>query len=192
MERIWRHLSYANVAATLALVLAMCGGAIAATGGLSSGAKLQACVNGEGAIRLLKSGKHCKRGQKTVSWNQTGPQGSPGAKGATGATGATGPIGLTGASGQPSNVMWGQIEEDGILEAGHGVTGVTNVKSPYTVTFERDITHCAVVATMNTNGIVSNVVTNVTTGLGNKAEVWILNHELSSAVSADFSIIAVC
>jgi hypothetical protein len=31
MERIRRHLSYANVAATLALVFAMSGGAIAAT-----------------------------------------------------------------------------------------------------------------------------------------------------------------
>ena len=44
MERITRHLSYANVAATLALVFAMSGGAIAATGGFSGGGKLQACA----------------------------------------------------------------------------------------------------------------------------------------------------
>lgn len=77
MEAIGRHLSYANVAATLALVFAMSGGAIAASGGFSSAGKLQACVNSEGGLRLLKSGKHCGRGQKTVAWNQAGPAGHP-------------------------------------------------------------------------------------------------------------------
>jgi hypothetical protein len=42
MQWIKRHISYANVAATLALVLAMSGGAVAATGGFSSGATLKA------------------------------------------------------------------------------------------------------------------------------------------------------
>jgi hypothetical protein len=50
-------------------------------------------------LKLLKAGKHCKRGQKTVSWSQTGPAGAPGAKGGTGATGATGAIGTAGAMG---------------------------------------------------------------------------------------------
>jgi len=88
MERIRRHLSYANVAATLALVLAMSGGAIAATGGFTSGATLRACANEEGAIRLLKPGKTCRKGQKTVAWNMTGPAGATGAPGTAGATGA--------------------------------------------------------------------------------------------------------
>src|SRR4051812_29475872 len=96
MERVRRHFSYANVAATLALVLAMSGGAIAATGGFSSGGKLAACVNEEGVIRLLKGGKHCKRGQKSVTWNQTGPAGVRGAPGAPGAPGATGANGANG------------------------------------------------------------------------------------------------
>src|SRR5665647_3638988 len=86
MERIRRHLSYANVAATLALVFGMSGGAIAATGGFSSGGTLRACANEEGGLKLLQAGKRCKRGQKTVSWSQTGPAGANGAAGATGAT----------------------------------------------------------------------------------------------------------
>ncbi|HTA14354.1 MAG TPA: hypothetical protein VK781_05795 [Solirubrobacteraceae bacterium] len=99
MKGIRRHLSYANVTATLALVLAMSGGAIAASGGFSSGGKLQACVNGEGVLRLLKPGKHCARGQQTVAWNQQGPAGAPGANGAAGAPGAQGATGPSGPSG---------------------------------------------------------------------------------------------
>jgi len=52
--------------------------------------------NGEGRLKLLKSGEHCRRGQKTVAWSQTGPAG---VKGATGAAGASGPAGAAGATG---------------------------------------------------------------------------------------------
>jgi hypothetical protein len=102
MERIRRHVSYANVAATLALVLAMSGGALAASGGFSSGGTLKACANEEGVIRLLKAGKSCKKGQKAVSWNEVGPAGAKGAAGSAGSagpTGATGPAGAKGADG---------------------------------------------------------------------------------------------
>ena len=88
MKRIARHLSYANVAATLAVVLALSGAAVAATGGFVSGGRLQACVTPEGQLKLLKSGKKCKKGQSSISWNQSGPKGSAGAQGPAGATGA--------------------------------------------------------------------------------------------------------
>lgn len=99
MGRVRRHISYANVAATLALVLAMSGGAVAATGGFSSGGKLQACVSEQGAIRLLKAGQRCRKGQKAVSWNQEGPAGPRGPQGAAGPAGATGAAGTPGAAG---------------------------------------------------------------------------------------------
>ena len=84
MRRISKHLSYANVAATLALVLAMTGGAIAATGGFTSGGKLQACVGSGGTLKLLKSRQKCHRGQQKIVWNQTGPQGPAGPSGLAG------------------------------------------------------------------------------------------------------------
>jgi hypothetical protein len=90
MERIKRHLSYANVAATLALVIAMSGGALAATGGFTSGGKLQACTSSNGTLKLLQPGKKCKKGQKALAWNQTGPAGPKGATGATGIAGLNG------------------------------------------------------------------------------------------------------
>lgn len=99
MKRIRAHLTYANATATLALLFALSGGAIAATGGFSSGGKLQACVNEEGGLKLLKAGKHCKRGQKTVAWNVTGPAGATGSAGANGAQGAAGAAGAQGKDG---------------------------------------------------------------------------------------------
>ncbi len=126
MERIRRHLSYANVAATLALVLAMSGGAVAASGGLSSGGTLRACANEEGAIRLLKAGKHCKRGQKSVSWNQQGPAGAKGTPGAASAPGASGPAGVPGKDGSPGTaIAYGTFEASGTLEPETNSTALT-------------------------------------------------------------------
>jgi hypothetical protein len=95
MQRIGQHLSYANVAATLALVFAMSGGAIAATGGFTTASSsIKTCVGGNGVLKVLK-GKKCKSGQKAVAWNQQGPSG------AKGATGATGPSGIAALNGAP-------------------------------------------------------------------------------------------
>lgn len=90
MKGISRHLSYANVAATLALVFAMTGGAIAASGGFTSGGKLQACVGRDGSLKLVTSGKSCHRGQQKVAWSQTGPRGPAGPAGAAGPSGLAG------------------------------------------------------------------------------------------------------
>ena len=97
MKPIARHLSYANAAATLAVVLALSSGAAAATGAFTgSSGKLQACINGGGELRLLKAGKRCKSGQRLVSWNQAGPAGPKGAPGAQGPAGPAGPAGVPG------------------------------------------------------------------------------------------------
>jgi hypothetical protein len=97
MRRITRHLSYANVAATLALVFAMSGGAIAATGGFTSASSpIKACVGANGVLKVL-SGKKCRGAQKAVTWSRQGPAGPRWATGATGAAGASGSVGLNGA-----------------------------------------------------------------------------------------------
>jgi hypothetical protein len=137
MERIRKHLSYANVAATLALVFGMTGGAVAATGGFSSGGKLQACVNEEGGLKLLKPGKKCKKGQKALAWNQTGPAGATGSAGTNGANGASGPQGSSGAQGVAgeSNVTTKRIdvavpggtERAEIVNFGEGVLAACNL-----------------------------------------------------------------
>jgi hypothetical protein len=97
-----------NALGALALFVALGGTGYAATGGFSQGGALKACVNEEGRVKLLRSGQHCRRGQKSVSWNQTGPQGAKGASGAAGAAGATGPVG-------PSHVFEVSRELSGVL-----------------------------------------------------------------------------
>jgi hypothetical protein len=99
-----------NAIGVLALFIALGGVGYAATGGFTAGGRLQACVNEEGGIKLLKAGKHCKRGQKTVAWNQTGPSGTNGASGASGAAGASGSNGANGTTGFTSTLPPGKTE----------------------------------------------------------------------------------
>jgi hypothetical protein len=96
-----RHLSYANVAATLALFLALGGAAYAAT---------QLPRNSVGAAQLRRGAvtpvkiSARARAQLRGAQGPQGPQGKTGArgaKGATGARGATGAKGDTGARGLP-------------------------------------------------------------------------------------------
>jgi hypothetical protein len=189
-----------NALGMLALFVALGGVSYAATGGFASGGQLKACVNEEGAIRLLKSGKHCRRGQKQIAWNQTGPAGPKGAAGASGATGATGQMGLTGASGQPPNVMWAQIESDGVITNGHGVTRVEDKgKSPYLVTFEKPVSKCALVASTN-DASIGNFIADVRPLSEEPTNVKVYIEEEPdpptepdfASVASEFSIIAVC
>jgi hypothetical protein len=93
-----------------ALVLAAIAGALVA-GGIAyatipdSNGVIHACyhVNPQGTVDLSgnlrvidpsstnKDGSACKKNEKALDFNQTGPQGQTGPTGATGATGATGP-----------------------------------------------------------------------------------------------------
>lgn len=96
-----------NAIGALALFVALGGTGYAASGGFSQGGTLKACVNEEGRLKLVGSGKRCHKGQTSVSWNQTGPKGANGAAGATGAAGAQGlqgPQGIQGPQG-PSQVF---------------------------------------------------------------------------------------
>jgi len=87
------HYLRRNAIGALALFVALGGTGYAATGGFSQGGTLRACVNAEGGMRLLKSGRRCHKGQKAVAWNQQGIKGATGSPGAPGAQGSQGPIG---------------------------------------------------------------------------------------------------
>jgi hypothetical protein len=97
--RVRTHLSYANVAATMALVFALTGGAVAASshsgGGDSNGngnsfIKASASVASTHVYAVVAKKKSSSKG---------GARGPAGPKGATGATGPAGPTGATGATG---------------------------------------------------------------------------------------------
>jgi hypothetical protein len=145
-------------------------------------------------IRLLKAGRSCKKGQKAVSWNQTGPAGAPGAKGAPGAGGATGSAGPKGvegpkgASGEPANIKWGDIGADAKVQAGNGVVAAAFSSNHYVVAFNSDVTNCAVVATP-TGG--SSTEQTITVGKAG-TEVKVFMKEGGVVLETDFAIVAVC
>ncbi len=104
---IRRHLSYSNVAATLALVFAVTGGAFAATGHIgaagsgatASGSRASASSSGATASAAYASAAKSKAKSKGGARGPAGPKGATGATGATGSAGATGPGGAQGSAG---------------------------------------------------------------------------------------------
>lgn len=93
MTFLRRHLTYANVIASLALFLALGGAAFAAT-------QLPRNSVGTGQLKpeAVTAGKIAKRTRGQLR-GTTGPQGPQGKTGKTGAKGATGTRGATGATG---------------------------------------------------------------------------------------------
>lgn len=104
MGSIRSRVTYANVATTLALFLALGGSAWAAGSSLiGSGGRLHGCVPKHGGpLSLVAAGKRCTRGQQAITFDRTGPtgpRGLDGTTGAMGATGATGPQAIQGIAG---------------------------------------------------------------------------------------------
>ena len=94
MGFIRRRFTYANVASTLALVLAMSGGAYAAIAPIRHGVIHSCYSRANGALRVVNAHARCRPHQRALNFNRRGPTGP------RGLTGPAGPIGLTGAAGK--------------------------------------------------------------------------------------------
>jgi hypothetical protein len=103
-RRFRSHLTYANVMATIAAFLAIGGGAYAVVGSpLAADGTIEGCYRKKGgALRLVKQGQRCRRGERRIAWNRQGPSGARGEAGARGETGARGLAGPTGPPGAPN------------------------------------------------------------------------------------------
>jgi hypothetical protein len=91
--RRWPRPTYANVTATLALVVALSGVSFAALGGFTdSHGVIHGCVKKRtGVLRVLRRGQRCNsRTEVALAWNQQGPRGAAGPRGDAGAPGAVG------------------------------------------------------------------------------------------------------
>ena len=96
MRRIIRHRpSPAMVVALIALLVALAGVAVASIPG--PGGVIKACYSkSTGSLRALDSNKSCSRKhERTLSWNQRGPQGLRGLQGTQGDRGSSGAPGAT-------------------------------------------------------------------------------------------------
>lgn len=88
LESLRAHLTYANSMATVAVFVAIGGGAIAMGGVVDSSGQIRACYDKKGPdrgdVRLLVKGK-CSKSENAISWNQRGPAGEQGPQGQPGA-----------------------------------------------------------------------------------------------------------
>ena len=111
--------TYANVAASLALFIAVGGGAFAASGGfVSHSGTIHGCVRSSGTLLVVRSGHHCPRHTTALTFNQRGSRGPAGADGKNGAAGPAGAPGAAGAPGTPG---------------APGQTGATGPSGPTTI-----------------------------------------------------------
>jgi hypothetical protein len=80
LSRFRPRFTYANVVATLALVLAMGGGAYAAVNSIpGAGGVIHGCYQKQGgSLRLVGAGKKCSQSEKMIAFNQRGRPGPRG------------------------------------------------------------------------------------------------------------------
>jgi len=84
-------ISYANVTATLALLLAAGGVAVASIPGPDG--RFHGCyADAGGALRIVDSDAACQARETRITFSQTGPQGPAGPRGAEGADGLGRPV----------------------------------------------------------------------------------------------------
>jgi hypothetical protein len=89
--RILSKLTYANVMSTVAVFVALGGGAYAASRFVGPNGAVSLCVSSNGSVKVLAQKKRCAKHTQLVSVNTrgvVGPRGPAGAQGATGAAGA--------------------------------------------------------------------------------------------------------
>ena len=87
------------VAVAVGALALICGGVAFATI-VGNNDVISACYNQDGNLRVIDAATgHCKPGETSLAWNQTGPQGPKGDPGAPGAAGDQGQQGVKGDTG---------------------------------------------------------------------------------------------
>jgi hypothetical protein len=102
MHRLRTRLTYANVMATIALFIALGGGAYAAVSSIPGpDGVIHGCyAKRRGNLRLVPSGRRCTRSERAIAFMEMGPPGPKGSRGSQGAKGTAGTKGTTGIKGE--------------------------------------------------------------------------------------------
>jgi len=118
MRKLLRQPFTFGHAAVLLVVVAVVGGgtfAVAAIPGPDG--LIKGCVKKsgarKGAVRVIDHNRACSRRERTLSWNQQGPQGAPGTPGTAGAPGQPGEDGPAGSPDTPAQVLAKVKDVDG-------------------------------------------------------------------------------
>jgi hypothetical protein len=123
LERLRGALRFANVTSVLALVVAMGGGAYAMTTIGAAGRVIHGCYTQKtGNLRVIKAGKKCRKSERAIAWNQTGPMGQQGLQGSQGIQGIQGIQGPQGPSAASFTAMQAGGTNQGLVAtASNGV-----------------------------------------------------------------------
>jgi len=152
-----RRLSYSNVAATLALALAIGGGTAYAASKIGKSdiayhAVTASKVNFD-AITASKVRNSTLSGRDLRDSSVTTADVRNGTLRAEDFAAGSLPKGEKGDKGDPATTLHGTVTAAGALAGGEGVTAVSPADGGvYTVTFDQDVSKCAVIATVATTG----------------------------------------
>jgi hypothetical protein len=131
-QTLRKHLSYSNVAATMALVFALTGGAFAATGVTSGGSSPSKAT---ASVTVAHAAKAKKKAAPKSARGPAGPAGKNGTNGTDGTPGATGPAGPAGPTGAAGAGTQGEKGIQGEKGAnGTNGTNGTNGETGFTET----------------------------------------------------------
>jgi hypothetical protein len=164
-------LTYANVMATIAVFIALSGASYAA---------FKLPKNSVGTKQLKKNAvtsPKVKDHSLIASDFKEGqlPEGKQGPKGE---------------AGTPATALWAVLNPDGTLAAGSHVL-VSGGKEPYSVTFDRDVSKCALVASPN-GPYAQVVVSSVVSGGGGEVSIDVISRETGSYATDQVSVAAFC
>ena len=107
----------------------------------SAGQTINACVNGEGKLRLVPAVSACKASESPLTWNTVGPagpQGEPGAQGPSGQQGPAGAAGSPGGAAADPNAVDGTVSVVGAKQGAFSTTPITITGVSHEIVSPRD------------------------------------------------------
>jgi hypothetical protein len=205
MRSITRRLSYANVASTTALALALAGGGTAVAAGLVGTAQIKngavtapKIANGAVISPKIANGAvgTAKIANSSISGGKVAPNGLTGTQINEGTLGKVPAAGLADRAG---NVLTAVVRSDGTLDPtgrNFGATGVVKQGAgTYEVDFNRDVTSCSFVLSdaLLEFGTAPAVVAGGTKRASNPNGVWVRTYNLDgTATDHGFVATVVC
>ena len=104
----------------------------------SAGQTINACVNGEGKLRLVPAVSACKTSENPLTWNTVGPAGPPGPAGQQGPAGPAGQDGSPGGAPADPNAVDGTVSVVGAKQGAFSTTPITITGVSHEIVSPRD------------------------------------------------------
>jgi hypothetical protein len=185
-----RHLTYANIVSSLCLFLVLGGSAYAVS---------QLPRNSVGAAQIKSSAVHSSevKDRSLRAKDFATGQLPTGAKGDRGDAGPTGLRGAAGTPGLDATSLFAAVAANGTISTSDGVLGaVTHTASTgiYAITFNRDVSQCAFLATIGARngGVPADPQISANNQTGSPEQVVVETFLGSTATDRSFNVAVLC